>query len=70
MNRNVEKAIKQGKKIIEKRNILDMSTSELSFFFDEFQKTAKDTGVYNALWDAVVGAYKMGLSVGMRNAHK
>lgn len=70
MKRNVEKTIKQGKRIIETRNNLDMNTSELIFFFNNFNKTANETGVYNALWDAVVGAYKMGLAVGMRNARK
>lgn len=70
MKRNVEKTIEQGKKIIEKKNNLDMNTSELIFFFNNFNKTANETGVYNALWDAIIGSYKMWLAVGMRNAHK
>lgn len=66
--RNVKKAVKQGDEIIKKRHNLDMTVSDLDFFYDGFQETARETGVYDALWNAIVGAYKMGLAVGMRNA--
>lgn len=68
--RNVKKTIDQGHEIIKKRNNLDLNILEMEFFYDGFQDTAKETGIYNALWDVISGAYLMGLAVGMRNAKK
>lgn len=68
--RNVTAQIEKGTTAIKNNRRLDMSANELQAFFDNFETTAKTTGIYNAIWDTVTTAYKMGLAVGLHNGKK
>ena len=66
--RDVKKTANKGRAIIKKRNRLDLTNEELNQFYEAFNEKVKTTGVYDALWDTIGDAYKMGIAVGMRNA--
>ncbi len=66
--RNVQKTADKGREILQKRDRLDLTVGELNQFYEAFNEKAKKDGIYNALWDTIGDAYKMGIVVGMRNA--
>jgi len=66
--RDIQKTAQKGEEIIQKRQGLDLRYSELTQFFDSFDERAKATDIYNALWETIATAYKVGLVVGLRNA--
>ena len=66
--RDVKKTAEAGRKILQKRDRLDLSINELNQFYEAFEEEAKTCGVEGALFHLIGDAYKMGLAVGMRNA--
>lgn len=66
--RNVKKTADKGREILRKKDRLDLTVGELNQFYEAFNEKVKTTGVYDALWDTIGDAYKMGIAVGMRNA--
>ena len=65
--RDVLQQAEKGRKVLEKHPNADLSISELNQFFTAFDETAKVKGYYDALWDAIGNAFKMGVAVGARN---
>lgn len=65
--RDVLQQAEKGRKVLEKHPNADLSIGELHQFFTAFEETAKVKGCYDALWDAVGNAFKMGCAVGARN---
>ena len=63
--RNMEKAVKQGRAITEKRPGLDLSFSELMELREMISEDPKEM-----LWDAISFSYRAGLAVGYRNGGK
>ena len=64
--RNMEKQIEQGHRITEKNYRLDLTLSELNYFKDNFEKDYSDFGYFDAIFNIVNSAYKVGLATGIR----
>lgn len=67
--RDIPKNVEAGKALVKKSERLDMTANELKAFTDGFEERAK-TSINEAIWEAVVNAYYMGLAVGNRNAKR
>ena len=67
MKRDLNKAIKEGKKIVNSRSALDLRALELVELKDRFDQRAKDKGISDAVYYLIHDAYLAGLAVGQRN---
>lgn len=68
--RNIQKRIADGKELARKKEKLDLKASELVYFLDDFHEKLKNETLNNTVYDTIVNAYLMGLSIGYRNAKK
>jgi len=67
--RDIPKNVEAGRALVRKHNRLDLTGNELKAFTDGFNEKAK-TSTNEAIWEAVVNAYYMGLAVGNRSAKR
>ena len=66
--RNVKKQAQEGRKIIRKKDRIDLSYDEMKQILDTFAEKQKTVGTFDALWETVSDAFLMGIAVGHRNA--
>lgn len=66
--RDIQTAIKQGKAIVRKNDRLDLRASEIFSFMDAYMQDRNAAGESDAVYNAVYGAFLMGLAIGTRNA--
>ena len=68
MKRNLNKAIKQGRDILNKRPQLDISREDVTNLYERYVKQAAEQGYDYAIWDLMTNSYLAGLAIGSRNA--
>lgn len=66
--RDIKKQAEQGGAFLRKHERADLTVSELYQFFDSYKEDAENVGHYDALWNLIGNAFKMGVAVGRRNA--
>lgn len=66
--RDVKKQAEQGSAFLAKHERADLSMNELMQFYTNYEAKNKESGHFDALWDVISDAFKMGVAVGARNA--
>ena len=67
MNRNIEKNISLGEKLIEKHQNADITPTEICHFYDQFKEIASSKNSFDAFWKVSQNIFNLGVAVGSRN---
>jgi len=68
--RNIYKTAAEGKKILQERPEIDLTSLEIDEFFNDFDDREKDHGVDTAVWNSILTAFRMGVAVGVENTKR